>query len=685
MENIEGPLLVIAGAGSGKTRVITTRIAHLISYHGISPYRILAVTFTNKAAKEMKERVEKVLGSFQRELTISTFHAFCARFLRMEIDFLGRDTRFAIFDTQDQDKVLKALLKRLGLSPKEYPSGMLRQRISRRKNGMADAPFLDPELEETIFKAYEQEMLKQNAVDFDDLLLLTNQVLSHNKECRVRYRRRFQHILVDEYQDTNRAQFELITLLCTDEPNLCVVGDEDQSIYSWRGADIRNILDFERKFKNARTIKLEQNYRSSQNILTLANRVIAKNTQRKPKKLWSAEQEGASVSRLSFSQGNQEANKIAMMIKNGNVPYNQVAILFRANYLSRSIEDAFRRKGIPYQLIGGLKFYDRKEIKDILSYARCIVNDSDWVSFSRAINVPHRGIGHVSLEHIRQFFDETGSVRESLELALKNKALKGRAVSGGWFFHGILEKYLSNATEMTPSQWLTQLISDIQYREALRKEDLFAQEKREENIDELIHSIQENEKEGLSSIADFLDLSALTSDQDQMDVHQDKVSLMTVHAAKGLEFHTVFVMGLEEDIFPNKRSMEENEYGLEEERRLFYVAVTRAMKQLFLTHSKSRISYGSYTNSYPSRFFYDDEPEPSESSDRSGSGGKDAPKPQPRRNYKAGEMVVHPIFGKGTILTISPKGFDSRITVRFRDYGTRTFLKSRAPFIEEPG
>ena len=684
VENIEGPVLVLAGAGSGKTRVITARITHLIAYHGISPYRILAMTFTNKAAREMKHRVEAMLGSNQPELTISTFHSFCARFLRFEIEFLGRDSRFVIFDTQDQEKVLKELLKKLKLNSKDFPTGLLRQKISRRKNLMKDTLLLDPEIEEQIFSGYEAEMTAQNAVDFDDLLLYTNQILTESVECRDRYRRRFQHLLVDEYQDTNRVQFQLLTLLCQDNPNLCVVGDEDQSIYSWRGADIRNILDFEKQFEHARIVKLEQNYRSTKEILSLANHVISRNQERKPKKLWSNGIQGQPASIRPFSQGRQEADSIARTIKMKFIPLSDVAVLFRANYLSRVLEESFRRENIPYQLVGGLKFYDRKEIKDVLSYARCLVNDRDWTSLSRAINTPSRGVGEKTLDKIRFYFDQHGSILKSLQEALNGRAVSGVAAAGVLFFLRTMEKFRAKIDGMAPSDWLNELISEIDYRESLRKEDVYTLEKREDNLNELLASIREAEKQEIKTISEFLDYSALLSDQDQLadpsETNVEKVSLMTVHSAKGLEFDTVFVMGLEEGVFPNKRSLNENEQGLEEERRLFYVAVTRAKRSLYLSHSKNRMTYGSFIENQESRFLRDlDSISDGDNSSSESSSGYPMTPDVRKPDFSVGDTVVHPAFGKGVVLVVSPKGLDTRLTVRFDIYGTRVFLKSKAP------
>jgi len=680
VEQIEGPLLVLAGAGSGKTRVITTRITHLIAYYGISPYRILAMTFTNKAASEMKQRVEKVLGSPQPDLVISTFHSFCARFLRREIGFLGRERNFIIFDTQDQTKVLKDVLKRLKLNAKEYPAGILRQKISLRKNNMPDNVFLDPDLEKKIFDRYQSELLTQNALDFDDLLVLTNQILENSDECRQRYSQRFEHIMIDEYQDTNRIQFQLITQLAGDKPNLCVVGDEDQSIYSWRGADIRNILDFENHFKDAKIIKLEQNYRSTQNILTYANRVIVKNKQRKPKKLWTKGSDGLPVSKRRFPRGIEEAESIAERIKMSGMSYRHIAVLYRVNFLSRVLEEVFRRKRIPYQLVGGLKFYDRKEIKDILSYARCIVNTRDWTSFSRAINIPTRGVGSVTLDRIRFYYDQTGDIQTAMEEALSNGVLKGRAAKGVKSFLDLVVRFRASSSTKTPSTWMNSLLNAVEYREHLRKEDVFTIEKREDNINELIESMRELEKQGVKDIAEFLDFTALISDQDQIDDSVDKVSLMTIHAAKGLEFDTIFVMGLEEGIFPNKRALEENEHALEEERRLFYVAVTRAKNTLYLSHSKRRMTYGSYFDNPPSRFLSEKSRPPINPIQSTSIPPKGSGQPHQGKAMLVGDTVVHPVFGKGTVLALSPKGLDMRVTVRFSVYGTRVFLKSKAPF-----
>ncbi|PIE02757.1 MAG: ATP-dependent DNA helicase PcrA [Acidobacteria bacterium] len=678
---IEGPLLVLAGAGSGKTKVITTRIVHLIAFHGVPDYRICAMTFTNKAAAEMKERVENMLGLPQHELTISTFHAFCARFLRKEIHMLGRERNFIIFDSQDQLKVVKDVLKKQNLNPKDFHPGAIKTWISNKKNKVEQGFFGKEGILKSIYAYYQQELLSQNALDFDDLIVLTNRILTENDSCRERYRDRFQHLLIDEYQDTNRVQFELIKNLTRESPNLCVVGDEDQSIYSWRGADIRNILDFEKQFKDARLIKLEQNYRSTQCILKFANRVIVRNTQRKPKNLWSKGRVGKPVSQRRFNRGMEEAASIARLIINSGKPYGEIAVLYRVNFLSRIIEETFRRKGIPYQLVGGLKFYDRKEIKDVLSYARCMVNTRDWTSFARAVNTPPRGIGSKSLEVLRDYYDREGNIHDAVTAALADKALKGKSFKGLREFDALLKEFRPLVMKLKPGEWMQQILAAMDYRLYLRKADAYTVEKREDNVNELMVSMREFEKKGVQNIADFLDQTALLSDQDQLDDSQDRVSLMTVHAAKGLEFDTVFLMGLEEGLFPNKRALEENPHGLEEERRLFYVAVTRAKNHLYISHSTRRSAFGSTFDNPPSRFLR----EQNTASTPSAGGYKNQLKASAvsgsndsSLSFQVGEKVVHPVFGSGVILAASPKGLDMRITVRFPFYGTKIFLKSKA-------
>lgn len=604
VEATEGPVLVVAGAGSGKTKVITSRIMHLI-HKAVSPYQILAMTFTNKAASEMKHRVAIGMSQNMHDLTITTFHSFCARFLRREIEYLERRRNFVIFDTQDQTSCLKRVIRDMGLE-KNFPAAKLRNRFSFLKNnGDLDAePETDPEL--AIFRNYRAQMEAQNALDFDDLLLFTCRILDRFSECRERYQQRFRYVMVDEYQDTNAIQSRLIHLLLGQDNNLCVVGDEDQSIYGWRGADIRNILEFEIQFPGARTFKLEQNYRSTQRILDYANEVISRNELRKPKKLWTSVGKGRPVAIRDQMTSAHEAEFIVQTIdsfhRQDKLDYSNFAVLFRSNYLSRSIEEYCRRYQIPYQLIGGQKFYDRKEIKDLLCYMRIVVNPRDWTSFTRAAGVPSRGLGAKSLDILFKLFNKGHDLPEVFDLAIAKKTVKGRALKGLKEFQALYLKLLQTVQQEIPSRWLCFLIEQLKYREYLKKLDEDSAEDREDNIDELLGSMQELENDGVVSLPQFMDFSALVSDQDDYAEDVPKVSLMTIHAAKGLEFNTVFVMALEDGVFPNQRSISENPNALEEERRLFYVAVTRAMKRLYLSYARHRQTYGSSASNAKSRF-----------------------------------------------------------------------------------
>ena len=605
VEALEGPILVIAGAGSGKTRVITARIMHLID-KGVSPYQLLAMTFTNKAALEMKSRVAELLGRDLRELTVTTFHSFCSRFLRREIGYLDRESNFVIFDTSDQTSVLKRCIRTMGLKDKDFPAARFRNKFSYLKNqGDIDA-VPTTEMERTLFKAYKDALREQNALDFDDLLLFTVQILKEFSDCRERYQNRFQYLMVDEYQDTNSIQAKLIQLLLNENCNLCVVGDEDQSIYGWRGAEIRNILDFDVHYPGARIFKLEQNYRSTQNILDYANQVISHNLLRKPKKLWTALEGGSPIIIKDEWSGNTEAEFIIQTIqkikRNDGLEHSDFAVLFRSNFLSRSLEDMCRRYKVPFQLIGGLKFYDRKEIKDLLAYMRIVVNPRDWTSFSRAMGVPARGVGPKSLDRLFDLFNDGYTIPDILHTAIRDKMVKGRGMAGLKEFQSLYKKLAEGEKSLKPRLWLELLIEELDYRNYLEKVDEVSVDDRVENVNELQNSMRELEKQDIVTLAQFMDFSALVNDQDEFDEDQPKVSLMTIHAAKGLEFNSVFVMGLEDGVFPNQRSLNDNPNAVEEERRLFYVAVTRARERLFLTYARRRQTFGSTTSNPKSRF-----------------------------------------------------------------------------------
>ncbi|MDJ0838324.1 MAG: UvrD-helicase domain-containing protein [Acidobacteriota bacterium] len=713
VETTEGPLLVVAGAGSGKTRVITTRIMYLME-QGVSPYQILAMTFTNKAAMEMKHRIGVGLKRNTGDLTITTFHSFCARFLRKEIGYLDREPGFAIFDTQDQTSCLKRVIRGLDLDEKNFPARHFRNKFSYLKNkGDLDA---EPEfeIEQRIFHAYRKEMREQNALDFDDLLLLTCKILGEYEECRTRYQRRFQFIMVDEYQDTNKIQARLIRLLLNEKNNLCVVGDEDQSIYGWRGADIHNILDFELHYPGTRVFKLEQNYRSSQRILDYANEVISLNQLRKPKKLWTEDSGGLPISiRDEYSSMDEAENIVQSVIQiheSKKVPLNEFAILFRSNFLSRVLEEMFRRYQIPYQLIGGLKFYDRKEIKDLLSYMRIVVNPRDWTSFTRAIGVPSRGIGVKSLDKIYGVFNEGFNLKETMDMVIEGKILSGKGLRSLTAFRDFYNTMVENAEDLTPCDWLTHVIDELDYLNYLEKQDAGSAEYRADNIEELLSAMKDLEKQSITTLSQFMDFSALVSDQDEMEDNSPKVNMMTIHAAKGLEFDTVFVMALEDGIFPNQRALTDNPNAVEEERRLFYVAVTRARKRLYLSYARKRQTFGTTTSNPKSRFllapgesFEDEESDPflkpvrpkaarpgarkfgdlssqikrmqeqlaekDVDVDFGGVGGKKKP-----TRIRTGDVVRHAKFGQGTVSKTTGSGEKMTVTVYFPGVGKKTLV-----------
>jgi len=715
-------VLVVAGAGSGKTRVITTRIVYLCD-QGVSPYQILGMTFTNKAALEMKQRVALALARNVNDLTITTFHSFCARFLRREIGYLDRAPNFVIFDSQDQTTCLKRVIRNLNLPDKNFPASQFRNRISYLKNKGDWEAEPEAELEQKIFRAYKQELIDPNALDFDDLLLCTCRILEQFAECRDRYRRRFLYLMVDEYQDTNIIQARLINLLLNDDRNLCVVGDEDQSIYGWRGADIHNILDFERHYPGARIFKLEQNYRSTQSILDYANQAIAKNQLRKPKKLWTAIGKGRPVSIRDEFSGATEAEWIVQDIisssRHDKLAYNHYAVLFRSNYLSRYLEEMFRRYQVPYQLIGGLKFYDRKEIKDLLSYMRIVVNPRDWTSFTRAVSVPSRGIGAKTLDKLYDLYKSGLTVGELLAQAVGGKLLSKRAQAGLKDFKDLYDKMSGLAESLMPVEWLRIVVEELDYLTYLDKQDTATAEYRTENINELLGSMQEQQSLGIQTLAQFMDFSALISDQDELEDDRPKVNLMTVHAAKGLEFDTVYVIGLEEGVFPNQRSIAENPNAVEEERRLFYVAVTRAKRTLNLSYARKRQTFGTTTANSKSRFLAapgldDEDPDGDDAGfDENGDDyGGYAPRRRPRvkathfgdlsdqvsrmrtllekkgfevdfsevveQRLRAGDVVQHAKFGTGTVRMVRGSGDQETVTVYFPGVGKKVLVSRMA-------
>lgn len=612
--NTEGPMLIMAGAGSGKTKVLTCRVANLLQ-KGVRPYRILAITFTNKAAAEMRERVNNMSGPAAKDVWLFTFHAFCARFLRMEIDKLpGYGGNFAIYDTADSQNLIKQILKEMNLDDKRFqPSGIL-SRISNAKNALQDAAafarqagdFYEQKVAD-IYSRYEQKLQLNNALDFDDLLMLSIKLLQENKEVREKYQDRFDYLLVDEYQDTNHAQYLLTKFLAAKHRNICVVGDADQSIYGWRGADIQNILDFEKDYPDAKVIKLEQNYRSTQIILDAANAVIENNTGRKPKNLWTENKSGADIIYFQAVDERDEARFVIEQLQNlqrtENKKLGDMAILYRTNTQSRIFEEMLIKSGISYNMVGGLKFYERKEIKDIIAYLRVIFNPADSLSLLRIINVPKRGIGDASLAKIQAYAAANNvSLFEAVSNAAAIDGLSSRFVSKLDDLAGIIFELMNLANEAPVEDLINRVLRDTGYLEELENERTPQAQSRIDNLHELISVAQEfaaSEEE--NNLENFLAHVALVSDIDDTELGEDAITLMTLHSSKGLEFPVVFLVGMEEGLFPHARTlMDETE--IEEERRLCYVGITRAKEKLFLSSTKMRTIYGNTVTYPPSRF-----------------------------------------------------------------------------------
>lgn len=612
--NTEGPMLIMAGAGSGKTKVLTCRVANLLQ-KGVRPYRILAITFTNKAAAEMRERVNNMSGPAAKDVWLFTFHAFCARFLRMEIDKLpGYGGNFAIYDTADSQNLIKQILKEMNLDDKRFqPSGIL-SRISNAKNALQDAAafarqagdFYEQKVAD-IYSRYEQKLQLNNALDFDDLLMLSIKLLQENKEVREKYQDRFDYLLVDEYQDTNHAQYLLTKFLAAKHRNICVVGDADQSIYGWRGADIQNILDFEKDYPDAKVIKLEQNYRSTQIILDAANAVIENNTGRKPKNLWTENKSGADIIYFQAVDERDEARFVIEQLQNlqrtENKKLGDMAILYRTNTQSRIFEEMLIKSGISYNMVGGLKFYERKEIKDIIAYLRVIFNPADSLSLLRIINVPKRGIGDASLAKIQAYAAANNvSLFEAVSNAAAIDGLSSRFVSKLDDLAGIIFELMNLANEAPVEDLIDRVLRDTGYLEELENERTPQAQSRIDNLHELISVAQEfaaSEEE--NNLENFLAHVALVSDIDDTELGEDAITLMTLHSSKGLEFPIVFLVGMEEGLFPHARTlMDETE--IEEERRLCYVGITRAKEKLFLSSTKMRTIYGNTVTYPPSRF-----------------------------------------------------------------------------------
>ena len=734
----EGPLLILAGAGSGKTRVLTHRIAYLIEEKGVNPWNIMAITFTNKAAQEMRDRVDRLVEFGAESIWVATFHSSCVRILRRYIDRLGYDNHFTIYDTDDQKSVIRKAVKELDLDPKQYREGPLLGVISAAKNEMIEPQDFETQAggdfrmcqEAKIYKAYQKTLIDNNAVDFDDLLLLTVRLLRENRDILEAYQERLRYIMVDEYQDTNSVQFELIRLLSGKYHNLCVVGDDDQSIYKFRGADITNILSFEETFPGAKVVKLEQNYRSTNNILEAANAVIANNAHRKEKHLWSENGEGKEVSFIHYETAYGEAedviDKIQTSVHMGKHQYQDCAILYRTNAQSRAFEEKCIKKSVPYRLVGGVNFYQRQEIKDILAYLKTIDSGRDDLSVTRIVNVPKRGIGQVTLNKLAVYASEHGMrLFQAMEQVEQISGI-GKAADKIKGFVNQIMVFRALAKELDAAELIESILEQTGYLEELERLEEDKAQAKQENLEEFQNKAADyyaNHDE--AALTDFLEEVALVADIDNMDSEADSLTLMTLHSAKGLEFPVVYMTGMEEGLFPSYMSMNSGDPGdIEEERRLCYVGITRAMQQLTLTAAKQRMVHGNIQYSAISRFVKELPQEkldwkeetfgglfkkgPSmtanllsdslfggSSSMSSGSsfsasqGSQTAKKtnydnvfdlkyakafssPKPDSlDYKEGDRVSHIKFGKGTVLAVEDMKKDYQVTVEFDTAGVK--------------
>ncbi len=715
-ETIEGPVLILAGAGSGKTRALTYRMANMID-HGIQPWHILMITFTNKAAREMRQRVDTLCDGAAGDAWGMTFHACCARMLRRDIEKLGYSRDFTIYDEDDRNVVIKRAIKSLNINEKNYPPRMVRAVISDAKNRMLSPEEWRQENPEArslayfkVYQLYEETLKSNNALDFDDLLLKTLELLSEHPPVLEYYQNRFRYIMVDEYQDTNVAQYQLVRLLSGESRNLCVVGDDDQSIYSWRGADIRNILSFEKDFPGCTVIKLEENYRSTGTILEAANRVIKNNHSRKPKALWTREGEGERIRFYRAMDEREEAawvcENISALLREGYDP-GEIAALYRTNAQSRVLEEALVRRGIKYGVYGGLKFYDRKEIKDIIAYLRLLVNPADDVSLRRVINEPRRGIGEATLETLGQYAEENNLSMLGAIIRGKPDELGARAKNALKGFGQLIEDLSALRESLSAVELVEKLIDETdilsQYENSKDPEDV----SRVENIQELVTAVGEysrqNPEDGLTG---FLENVALVTDTDRLDEKTQTVTLMTLHSAKGLEFGAVFLVGLEETIFPISRAMMDDEQ-LEEERRLMYVGVTRAKQRLYLSCARNRTLYNERHANAISRFVGEIPREliddgrrvqapsrltPSAPNQRLNAqkSGDTAPKPweipgvqkgmgkSAASLFHVGDRVMHRSFGQGTVLDVRPDG--KVLIIDFgKIFGTKAISAEMAP------
>lgn len=743
VEYMAGPLLILAGAGSGKTRVLTYKIAYLLEKEIVKPWQILAITFTNKAAKEMKERVEALVGQVSNDMWLGTFHSVCVRILKREIELLGYTRDFNIFDEIDKEKVIKEVMKKLNIDEKVYPVGLIKSEISKAKEAMKDeisyqkdamGDFRKEEIAK-VYNMYQETLKKNNSIDFDDIIMLTVRLFLENPDRLLYYQNKFNYILVDEYQDTNRSQFLLISMLSSATGNICVVGDESQSIYGFRGADISNILNFEQEFPNAKIVKLEENYRSTQNILNAANEVIKNNKSKIDKQLWTENEEGDKIEYKTLNNEYEEVeyvvDEIDDICRKEHENYSNFAVLFRTNAQARVLEEVFMKAGTPYKLIGGIKFYARKEIKDIISYLKLIQNTNDNIALKRIINEPKRGIGNTALDKLDALSSQSGmSIFEFIQDS--NNLVGFRSAGNIMSFRDMINELIKKKDKIKVSELIKETLKDSGYEDMLNSEGTKETEIRFDNLMEFIGVAIEFENENAeNSLGDFLDSIALVSDVDNLDESTDAVTLMTMHSAKGLEFDNVFLVGMEEGLFPSKRSIEEDNQT-EEERRLCYVAITRAKKHLFITNTKKRTLYGSTTYSIPSRFI-DEIPENllsetsienkenkgvknsqntwldneykrvetylsnrsrvSESVEKKvrpnigvsvdsflkNLAGNNQVKTNNASKYKVGMEVKHKKFGIGIIENIEPEGDDFKLEIMFDGSGFKRLMANYTP------
>ena len=714
VKHTEGPLLITAGAGSGKTKVLTCRIAHLLEL-GVAPYRILAITFTNKAAKEMKERVTNLVGAQADSIWLSTFHSFCAKLLRFEIDgFHGYTRNFTIYDSSDQLVLVKDCLKKLNLDDKQFTPRSVLGTISSAKNVLMDAKafaakasdFYEQKVAD-VYALYQEKLRENNAVDFDDLLFLAVRLLQENEEVREKYQSRFQYILVDEYQDTNHAQYALTKILAARWRNICVVGDADQSIYAWRGADIRNIIDFTRDYPDAASIKLEQNYRSTKTILHAANAVIDNNESRPKTTLWTENPTGNKIIHYQAQTEHDEADYIAGVIYNrheiSHEPYGDMAILFRTNAQSRVLEEKLMRYAIPYTMVGGTKFYDRKEIKDVLAYLRLLYNPEDSLSLTRIINVPKRNIGATTMEHVAAYAEAQGiSLFEALSSTDEIPVTK-RAKASLENFAAMIFDLLNDIEGKDVLSLIETVIKQTGYGDMLDKEAEHDPqgESRKENVGEFLSvakDYMDSNPEG--NLQDFLENVALVSDVDDFESSDSKVTLMTLHAAKGLEFPVVFLTGLDEGLFPHSRTLMDPAQ-VEEERRLAYVGITRAERQLYVTNAVTRTMYGRISAYMPSRFLAEIPPQFMEDYHRKSAMPQSRTTAVPGKQrvsiltkpvasslpkkhavtdtFAKGDKVRHKIWGIGTVLDVIGEGPNMQMKIQFPTKGVRQVVVKYAP------